>query len=755
MQQYNKQESIFAKMIRKIILFLFLIGATLCALSFLLDGCKTEKHQNSSALLNNTPKYVGSVTCKSCHSKEYNDWQTSHHFKAMMAANDSTIAGDFNNSTFIANGITSHFFKRDKKFFINTQGDDGLNHDYQVLYTFGVEPLQQYVIAFPGGKFQITRQCWDTEKKKWFHQYPDQKIPHNDWLHWTGNGQNWNTMCAYCHSTNVQKNYSVDSDSYHTTFNEPMVSCESCHGGASNHVAIMQSDDYLKKHQLPDGKTGILHRGDSANVITTCAPCHSRRTEIFPVVASENLFDNFIPQIISNEFYHADGQINEEDFEYSSFAQSKMFAHGVVCTNCHQPHSGKFKAEGNKLCLQCHAPKYDTEQHHFHKMNTEASQCVNCHAPSKVYMGNDLRRDHSFRIPRPDQSVTYGTPNACNSCHKDKTAQWAATKVSSFYGKERLYHFSDDLIPGSLNNPESESHLIKLLSDTSQPEIARATAAYYLGNIITNPSADALLNSLKDKKSLVRYNAVRSLNGFPAQFWKEAVGNLLNDPVRPVRIAAADLYMTLPVAEIDANKKSAFENAQNENYQFISNQADFAVGNIALADYYAAKQDHNNAIKFYNRALKKDSLLNPARLNLSSSLNALGKNDEAFRVLKEASIIEPGNDRIFYNLALLYYEMKDEKNATGCFEKCLSLKTNNSHVFYNYGLLKQHEGQAAMAEILFLRGLAIEPQSLEINYALAILYLQQNQQEKGKQRIELLKRLAPNEPSFQKLFNAI
>src|SRR5215203_1180153 len=184
--------------------------------SVVLQRCTPKDNEKNTLQTEN--KFVGEQACKNCHANQHNDWKQSHHFMAMQPPDDSTIKGNFNNATFTADGVTSRFFRKDGKFFINTQGDGGSNHDYEVKYTFGFTPLQQYLVEFPDGRMQVPRVSWDVTNKKWYHQYPGEKIPNHDWLHWTGNAQNWNTMCASCHSTNLQKNYNIDSDSYKTTY---------------------------------------------------------------------------------------------------------------------------------------------------------------------------------------------------------------------------------------------------------------------------------------------------------------------------------------------------------------------------------------------------------------------------------------------------------------------------------------------------------------------------------------------------------
>jgi Tfp pilus assembly protein PilF len=371
---------------------------------------------------------------------------------------------------------------------------------------------------------------------------------------------------------------------------------------------------------------------------------------------------------------------------------------------------------------------------------------------TRTYMGNDVRRDHSFRIPRPDQSVIYGTPNACTSCHKNQKPAWAADQIKKWYGPDRAYHFSDDLLPGSLLNEKSESHLIKLLADTTQPEIARATSAHYLADVQTQNSATALIKVLNDRKALVRHQALRSLKNFPPQLWIQPAQNALRDKVRAVRIAAADLYHLLPPGAMPANIQASYQSANAENQKYLNYQTDFAVGNVMLADYELQGEDYLSAITHYIRGLKKDSLMNYARLNLSSAYNNVGKNDEALRTLNEAAAIDPGNGRINYNLALLQYEMKDVAAATNNFKNAIQKGYSTPGLYYNYGLLLQQQGKPKDAEQIFLTGFQRFPQAPNINYGLAYYYASQNDRAKAQKHARLLQQLDPGNPQYQELF---
>lgn len=711
---------------------------------------------NQPAAPQQANSYVGDEACKNCHAGAYKDWLSSDHYKAMQPANDTTVEGDFNNTSYTADGITSRFFKKEGKFYINTQGGDNQYHDFEIRYTFGYTPLQQYLVAFPDGKLQVTRQCWDVKKKKWFHQYPGRKIPSHDWLHWTGNAQNWNTTCAACHSTNLQKNYDPQKDTYHTTYSVMTVSCESCHGPGALHVNYMKSGNYKKETAVKGSFLQMTKNTSGLSQINTCAPCHSRRGEIgADKRLTAEYLDDYIPQIPTKEFYHPDGQAKDEDYVYTSFLESKMFSRGVTCKNCHNPHSGKIWFTGNQLCLQCHAKKYDDISHTFHQAGTTATECKSCHMPTNVYMGNDMRYDHTFRVPRPDLSEQYGTPNTCNSCHKDKPAAWAANAVRKWYGPKRAYHFSEDLIPASKGNAESETHILRLLKDTAVPAMIKATGLFYLKDIQTQQSAQTLVQHLQHPNAQVRYQAIRSLAEFPAETWLNAIGPLLTDKVRAVRIAAADLCISLPSGQLPANYYTDFTNAKTELEKYILYQSDFAEGDAMAGDYYVKQKDYYNAEKFYLLALKKDTAMNYARLNLSVVYNARGQNDKALQNLQDALHTEPSNERIYFNLSLLYNEMNKQAQARECLAKAVALHSPNPRVYYNYGLMLQKDNKIKEAVSMFEKGLALSPNDGDLNYALCVLFIQNNQLNNARKYGQVLKQYYAGNPDYAKVLQLL
>lgn len=740
---------------KSIVLLVILVILLVVFRVFIVDSC-TSKYIQYSEIKPQSVAYVGDQSCKNCHATEFKEWKQSHHYMSMLPPNDSTVRGDFNNVTFSADGVSSRFYKKGSKFYINTEGDDGKNHDFEVKYIFGFTPLQQYLVQFPGGRLQVPRLSWDVNKKKWFNQYAGQKIPSHDWLHWTGNAQNWNTMCATCHSTNLRKNYDIESDTYKTSYNIINVSCESCHGAGKSHVDFINGD-YKSGERIKGSFLKLARNSKQLEEINTCAPCHARISEINGShIESKEIMDNYIPQIPDTEFFHADGQVNDEDYIYTSFLQSRMFHKGVTCSTCHNPHSIKLKRTGNQTCTLCHIPtKYDVPTHTFHKKGTAAAECKNCHMPGKLYMGNDLRHDHSFRVPRPDLSLKYGTPNACSNCHKDKSEKVLADAVVKWFGPKRKYHFADDLIPGSRLDAESEKHLTNLIDNKFVPKIIKATATFYLGSIQTQTSLNTILARLASKEAQIRYRALRSLASFPTENWIEAVGPLLSDKVRAVRIAAADLYITIPSNQISENYRIPFAAAQIELEKSLRYQTDFSTGNVMLADYYLKLKEYSNAEKFYLRGLKKDSNMNYAWLNLSAAYNSQGKNTQALQALESALKNDTKNERIYYNMALLHNEMNNIPAAEKAFAKAVALKSTNSRVYYNYGLLLNQSKKFKVAETVLVKGIQINPSDSELYYALTFVYIQSNNKAKAIETAIKLKQLDAGNPNYQQVFQSL
>jgi len=718
--------------------------------------------------------FAGSASCVECHQDAYQAWSGSHHDLAMQVASQDTVLGDFDDATFTHFGVTSRFYRRGGGFFVETEGADGQTTEFEIAYTFGVENLQQYLIAHPGGRLQALGIAWDTrpgEKGggRWFHLYPDERIAPGDPLHWTGRYQTWNAMCAECHSTNLRERYDPDSDGYATRWDEIDVSCETCHGPGRAHLEWAEEASRLglppsRDHRLVlDFKTG-----DSRYQVDVCAPCHSRRH----LVSGEDragrpFLDDFMPVTLRADLYHADGQVLEEVYEYGSFLQSRMYQRGVRCSDCHDPHGLQLLASGNALCVRCHnqvpdarfptlvARSYDTPEHHFHPAEGPGTACVDCHMPATTYMRVDPRRDHGLRVPRPDLSVSLGTPNACSGCHADHPARWSADWVREWYGPERRDdpHFAEAIAAGRAGDPAALGPLLSLASDEEQPAIVRATALELLPRYGI-AALDALVAATRHQEPLLRATAAASLGHLPPEPRLAAVP-LLDDPIRAVRIEAARVLAELPADRFEPAEHRTFQAALTEYREAQLAMADLPGGNLNLAVLHANLGRPELAEKAYRTALRIDPDFLPARANLANLYNGMGRNDAAERVLREGIDRAPEEGELHYSLGLLLAEEKRLSEAESALHRAAALLPGRARVHYNHGLALQQLGRRTEAREALRKARRIDPRDPGIAHALAVFYAQQGQWELALPHARDLVALAPGEPEPEELLRRI
>ncbi|MBI9070174.1 MAG: tetratricopeptide repeat protein [Melioribacteraceae bacterium] len=724
--------------------------------------------------VNEKTEFIGREKCRDCHKKEYDSWLGSHHDKAMDIANDTTVMGDFNNAEFEYDGIKSRFYKKDGKFWVYTNGPGGKMGDFEITHTFGYTPLQQYLIPFEKGRYQCLPIAWNTEKGKWFSlveaAYPDQSPAPSDWLYWTNNGQNWNGMCAECHSTNLQKNYDPVTKTFNTTYSEIDVSCEACHGPGSKHEEWAQLPEMARpvntNFNLAVKTSGITNK----EYVDLCVYCHSRRSSLDKLTYdNRHAMDIVIPRVL-DENYFPDGQILEEDYVYGSFIQSKMFDSDIQCNDCHDVHSGKRLFENNELCTQCHKTEiYNTYDHHFHKKKGEKGNpiklkdktyevgegalCANCHMPAKYYMGNDLRNDHSLRVPRPDLTMSIGVPNACNQCHEDKSAKWADEYVTKWYGVKRKAHTGTTFAAARNADPKVLKDLIRIIKDGLYLPIVRATAISLLQNYNNNESLEAVKWAMKADEPIIRYNSVQVFNSADADELKKYLVPLLSDPVRSIRMEAGFKLSVLPKGNLATDKNKLLNDVINEYMTAMNYSADFAGSRFNLGILYANLQDFKKSISNYYEAIEIDSLFYPAKVNLAVVLNKAGKNDEAETILRDLIMTHPEIHDSYYSLGLLLAERQKYDEAIVYLEKASELLPERPRILYNLALILQFQKKDEAAELNLIKAIKISPDNFDFLYALADHYIKNNQFGKALKISNQIKIKFPSSQTGDQLLN--
>ncbi|MCU0939389.1 MAG: tetratricopeptide repeat protein, partial [Burkholderiaceae bacterium] len=703
------------------------------------------------------PEFVGSAACAQCHRAESAAWQGSQHARAMQHATPETVLGDFNGSRHTFQGVTSTFFKRDGKFVVRTDGPDGRLTDFEVRYTFGVAPLQQYLVELPGGRLQALSVGWDARPKeaggqRWFRQYPGESIDHRDELHWTRRSQNWNVMCADCHSTDVRKNHDAASDSFATRYAEIAVGCEACHGPGSAHLEWAKTkpvadarkgltvalDERRGVNWQIDAVTGNARRSAerrSSRELDVCAQCHARRAQIAEGYrAGQPFMDHYLPARLTDGLYHADGQQRDEVFTWGSFLQSRMHAAGVTCSDCHDPHTQALRAPGNAVCSQCHAAsKYDGKQHHFHAPDSPGARCVDCHMPATTYMVVDPRRDHSFRVPRPDLAARLGTPDACSGCHAGKKAPWAAAVVARWYGPQHA-------------KPGAASALLGLAGDARQPAIVRATAIELLARYPGARTDEMVRRALADADPMVRHAAVAALQSAPPQAAAAALAPLLEDRLRTVRLEAARV-LAQASAPPPAAAAAAFERALRE-YE-ATQRANLSAPEawLNLGNLYVAQRDAERAEAAYREALKRDPQFVPAYVNLAD-LYRLGQRDaEGEALLRDGLRAVPTAPGLREALGLALVRRGDKRAALDEFASAYRAATAQPRFAYLYALALDDAGRRPEA-LRVLSDSGRRGASRDVLLALASLRAQSGDAAGAQAALQTLAAINPDDPAL-------
>lgn len=661
--------------------------------------------------------YAGSGTCADCHAQAYRSWQSSMHKQAMEKASEGSVLGDFDNARFEHFGVTSTFFRKGGEYFVRTDNARGELQEFRIAFTFGAYPLQQYLIGFDDGRYQALSVAWDSRPaaqggQRWFHLYPDEAIPHTDPLHWTGAFQNWNSRCASCHSTNLEKRYDPASDTYQTTWSEINVACEACHGPGSAHLAWAAGDASISNRGLtvdlaerrawqPGAKPTPVNASQTPphRQLEVCAGCHSRRQELGQAHAGAHFLDQYSPQLLTEGLYFPDGQIEDEVYVYGSFTQSRMHAAGVVCSNCHEPHGLTLRAEGNTLCTQCHeTATFDAREHHHHTPGSAGAQCANCHMPERTYMVVDPRRDHSFRVPQPILGDLLGTPNACQGCHADRDNSWAQQQLARWYGHQPMRdQHATALAIARANNPAAIDTLVEFARDDDVATIVRATATLESGRFSSPAVVQNAIQQLYADEGLLRIAGVRALDRLPANQRYQLLEPLIADPLKAVRTAVAAALADVPPHNLRPPQRAALEALFAEYLQTLSFSADMPSGQLNLGLFQTARGQRQAALKAYRHALKLSPRYVPALLNLADLYRSMGQDEKAQPLLEDAIRYAPDQAPAYHSLGLLLVRQKHLSRALPHLQRAAMLDPGAARYAFVYGVALHSSGQQEAA----------------------------------------------------------
>jgi predicted CXXCH cytochrome family protein len=685
---------------------------------------------------------VDEQQCQGCHQAQVKDWQGSHHQLAMQAATPETVPADFNDVSFSSEGETTRFSRRGDEFWVNTPGADGKAADFKVAYTFGIAPLQQYLIEVGDGRLQALGVAWDTQKNRWFHLYPGQGVNFKNPLHWSKPSQNANFMCVECHTTGYKRNFEAAKNSFDSQWNSLGVGCQACHGPASNHVAWAAK------------KSDLLHAGFAVNLkdkdatveLETCARCHARRAPLGDgYTVGNRLMDDYLPSVLTRELYALDGKIKDEVFEHGSFAQSKMADKGVRCSDCHNPHSAELKAPGNGVCLQCHntagktpvptvdgrglqAKNYDSPEHTRHAAGEPGSFCVDCHMPGKFYMGNDWRHDHSFSIPRPGDKVS------------EQFKLWSASEPEH----APRYAESMALIRGG--QPGAAQALYDQLARNNLPAIQRATLLAELPNYPSEQALKLATRELGNPAPQVRESAVRAISAFlPPPERVALYGPLLRDPVLAVRIIAARDLLSASGQGLGPAWDKAIVEYENVQLSLLER----AEANLNLAMLYQASGRGDKVEAQLRTALLRDPDFFPALVTLAQWLEANGRSQEARTLIADNLKQHPEAALLQHTQGLMLIRAGDTANAMPHLREAARLEPANPQYNYVLAVALHDSGHVDQACEQLEKLLALQPYNRNARLSLIQYYLENGKEPKAQVVMQSWKKLNPGDPALK------
>jgi predicted CXXCH cytochrome family protein len=701
----------------------------------------------------------------------------------MQPASAGTVLGDFNDATLAWKGVVTTFHRPDGGFAVRTEAADGGPEAFPVRFTLGIEPLQRYLVESPRGRLQSPDIAWDSRPvaaggQRWLH-LPAAELHRgaDEALGGPSPRHGWNQPCGACHTTDFHKNYRPEGDNFETAFAEGDVGCEACHGPASGHVAWAKGGKPSSEAQKGltfslrgaslaswgnAGTTGTLGRtGPISRVeVDTCGTCHSRRRQLWPTAQpGAPIGQAYRVSLLEEGLYAPDGQMLGEVYEYGSFLQSSMFQQGVTCSDCHEPHSaGKLQSAGNAVCTRCHlAARFEAKEHHHHAPGSEAAQCVGCHMVERTYMAVDARRDHSFRIPRPDLALKLGTPDACTGCHKDRGVRWSAEKALALWGKALAARpeWGEAIAAGRGWQPAAGDRLADAALNTAFPAIARATAVELLERFPGPQFATLLEGWAKDRDPLVRRATAHALAGLEPPARARLTLPMLADPVRDVRLEATMTLETVPQRLLDAPARAALKVATGELRTSLAADADRSDAQYDLGMLELALGNAREAEAAFRLAIARGPGFAPSYLQLAEVLRGTGRESEAERTLRDAVQRDATDAPAYHALGMTFLRRGRKAEALPLLEKAARLGAADPHFAYVYAVTLEDTGNHRGARAVLEKTQARFPGDLEVLTRLVLLARDAGDRESTRRWAQKLSAAAPNVTAVQQFIHSV
>ena len=656
--------------------------------------------------------YMGSSDCRSCHERFYELWSTSHHGLAMQAFSadfaktlkpmkEEVVSGD---SRFLVElGKTGGFLRETKP--------DGTIKRYPIRHALGGRNVYFFLVPMQGGRLQVAPVAYYVHTGKWYSSTASmvrhfQSGPADSALDWTDRQLTFNTACHDCHVSQLQKNYDPATDSYHTTWKEAGINCETCHGPAETHIRVAEE---AEKAGVELKELKLLRFHEDLNMEqrdATCSPCHAKMVPLTDAFTPGELFFNHydLTSYEDRDFY-VDGRDHGENYTMTGWMANPCANAGKLeCIKCHTS-SGRFrfKENPNQACLPCHQKKVDEIVEHSHHPAKAGLSCIDCHMPktAQAYM---TRSDHSFRPPAPAASLEFGSPNACVICHfPDQDPMWANTVHTNradleWANKHFRKMFETDQQDKILRlgrviqacRDGNWDQLPEILAYLDDPDCDPPSQVAILRLLVPCPYPakwEPMLKKLGASHPWVRATAAASLQYDQTAPATKGLLKACSDPFRTVRIRAAGALLGRDLSSASKEERDAFEKAKAEYWNSLVIWPDRWSSHYNQGIYFDRLGEPQKALKAYEKSMElREDALQP-KLNASMDYARLGQPTNAYTVLKEALAVAPNNPMVLFNLALMDAEFKNLDATEKHLRAAYKADSNMAQAAYNLGVL--------------------------------------------------------------------
>lgn len=684
--------------------FVVVVGVLAVIRFALLDRPASTVDDTTSAA---SDPYTGSPECRSCHERFYELWAPSHHGLAMQPYTDAFAAANLTPQAkpMTIEGTAYQAHVGPGEGYVE-QPSDGEPKHFPIEHALGGKNVYYFLTPMERGKLQVLPVAYDARRSAWFdttasavRHFTDRT---DEAIDWRDRALTFNTSCYGCHVSQLSTNYDLSTDTYRTTWAEPGINCETCHGPGGEHVRVCRE---APEGQPPDDLKIIVTKDFTAEQMNSmCAPCHAK---MIPLSASfmpgERYVDHYDLVALEHSDFYPDGRDLGENYTYTTWRLSPCVqAGGFDCAHCHTS-SGRYRfadeAKANHACLPCHKQHVDNPTaHSHHEADSEGNRCIACHMPMTEF-ARMMRSDHSMRAPMPAATIRFKSPNGCNLCHDDKSAEWADQWVRKWYSRDYqkpVLAWAQLVDDARRNRWKRLDDMLAYIADETNEEIVTVSLIRLLRGCDDARKWPVLVKALKNPSALVRGAAAEVLGERRTPDVVAALIEAASDKARLVRIRAGGSLAGVPPESIPLAKRQAYHRALEDFESSMHARPDDPTSHYNLGNFYMSRNRLDRAIDEYEISSRLHPEFTPPLVNASITYNMLGNNERAEAALRSALAHDPNCVAAHLNLGLLMGEMRRIAEARRSFERTLELDPNNPVAAYNLGVLLAQDdlGQA-------------------------------------------------------------